>query len=73
MNVTCDASVGLAFVNISSLTLEGVTVASCGVTGKDNLQLFQSKLQKTTEFFYRFHSSDVIAILVGLVTDSFHS
>lgn len=67
VNVTCAAGVGLAFINISSLTLEGMTVTACGVTGEYNLQ---SKLQLyTTDFFYDIDDTDVIGILVGFVSD----
>ena len=66
VNVTCTAGVGLAFINISSLTLEGITVTACGVTGEYYPQL---ELQNSTEFFYSIDDNDVIGILVGLVSD----
>lgn len=68
VNVTCAAGVGLAFINISSLTLEGMTVTACGLTGGNN-QILQSELQNTTDFFYDIDPTDVIGIFVGLVLD----
>ena len=70
VNVTCVARAGLAFINISTLTLEGLTIDGCGVTSEDNLQLFQWSMENNIDFFYDlYYSTDVIAVLVGLVAD----
>ena len=68
--VECVATTGLGFVGVSALTLEWLTVSGCGVTGENNLRHFQSKfIQRNIDFFYDLQQSDVIAILVGLVSN----
>ena len=67
--VTCVANTGLGFINMSLLKLEGLTITDCGIAGKDNFDLFQSRLKYNSNFFYELHSFDVIAILVGLVSN----
>ena len=65
VTVTCVEGVGLGFVNVSGLRLEGLTIKSCGLTGEDNFQLFQSKINS----FFAISVSDVIALMVGQVSN----
>ena len=66
--VTCEVGVGLAFLNLTSLTLEGFTVVGCGAKG-NSLDRFQEELENTTNFFYDLHSTDTIAVAAGIVSD----
>ena len=69
VRVTCAKKVGLGFVNISGLTLEGMTVTACGVAGSSNFEEFQYLAQNKTDYFYHLYEIDVIAMLVGLVSN----
>ena len=67
--VTCTVGVGLAFLDVSTLTLEGLTVVSCGATGSGKLDHFQEELKNRTRFFYDIHPTDKIAVAAGMVSD----
>ena len=67
--VTCTAGVGLVFLNINTLTLEGFTVVSCGASGSGKFDAFKTELKNQTSFFYDIHSSDTVAVAAGLVSD----
>ena len=68
VNVACTEGSGLAFINITTLTLEGMAITDCGVTGQD-WDLFESKMQRSINFFYKLQPSDVVAVVAGVVED----
>ena len=69
VTITCTVGVGLVFLKVSSLSLEGLTVSGCGIAGQGKLALFQEELRANADFFYQIHSTDSVAVAVGMVTD----
>ena len=69
VRVTCMEGVGLAFINISGLSFEGMTVASCGLPGDERLDVFEARLRNYTDFFFNIYRSDVFAMVVGLTSN----
>ena len=67
--ITCTDRVGLAFLDIHSLTLEGLTISGCGAKGEDRLELLQQELTNRTLFFYQIRSTNSVAVAVGMATD----
>ena len=68
VTVTCADDVGLAFVNVTRLTLENLRVSRCGLSG-GNLQQTVDRLQDIVVLFHNIPDDIYIGLLLGHCTD----
>ena len=64
--ITCADSVGLAFVNVTNLTIQNVRIEGCGLTGQ-NLTETLDLLDGVVEIFFEVPSEATIALFLGHV------
>ena len=64
--ITCADSVGLAFVNVTNLTIQNVRIEGCGLTGQ-NLTETVALLDGVVEIFFKVPSEATIAVFLGHV------
>jgi len=64
--ITCADGVGLAFVNITNLTIMNVRIEGCGLTGQ-NLTETLAILDGVVEIFFEVPSEATIAVFLGHV------
>jgi len=62
--ITCAEGVGLVFINITGLTLNGISIQECGLTG-DNLTIVNSMIHhEVANTSYQFRSGIKVAVFV---------
>ncbi len=64
--VRCEEGLGLAFLNISSLSIQNLTIDGCGLTGLP-LNETVSRLDKFFDLFIQIPDASTVALLLGLV------
>ena len=62
--VSCAENVGLAFVNVSELTLENLRIEGCGIS-QENLNQTVSRLREIVLVFYRIPNDTYIGLFLG--------
>ena len=67
--VTCDPTLGLAFINITELTLENIVIDNCGLEGKTQLGYVVDKINSTSQLFHEVYTSVGVGIVFGNVYD----
>ncbi|XP_065910868.1 uncharacterized protein [Dysidea avara] len=67
-NITCGYGVGLVFINITGLTLTGITIHECGLTG-DNLTIVNDIIHNKVVTSYRFRPGIKVAVFMIGSTD----
>ncbi len=67
--VTCNPSLGLAFVNITELTLENIVIDNCGLEGKAYLGYVVDKINSTSQLFHEVYTSVGVGTIFGNVYD----
>ena len=68
VSVSCGESVGLAFVNVSELTLQNLHLERCGMS-RGNLQQALEKLQEILVIFHHVQNDTSIGLFFGHCTD----
>ena len=64
--ITCANSIGLAFVNITDLTIQNIRIDDCGLTGQ-NLTATLALLNGVVDIFFEVPSEATIAVFLGHV------
>ena len=54
--ITCTHGTGLAFFNVSDLTVEGVTISHCGLDYED-FEVFKETVKQSIDFFFRISNT----------------
>ena len=62
--VSCAENVGLAFVNVSELTLQNLRIEGCGIS-QENLEQTVSRLQEIVDLFYQIPNDTYIGLFLG--------
>ena len=66
--IQCSEGAGLAFLNVTDLTMSNVTILNCGVTGS-NLSEFVRQVNESVDMFYTVPDSSSAAVLIAASTD----
>ena len=66
--IQCSEGAGLAFLNVTDLTMSNVTILNCGVTGS-NLSDFVRQVNESVDMFYTVPDSSSAAVLIAASTD----
>ena len=71
VTVTCrDKGVGLAFINITGLTIQNITFQNCGLSGNSIAQAVdQLSANQSASMFYQVPSSVTISVVIGNCKD----
>ena len=69
VTVTCELGMGLAFYNISNLTITGVEIVSCGLVGDKNLNTVLEIARKSLSIFYSPVSDSKVSLFVADVVN----
>ena len=69
VTITCSEGVGLAFVNITNLTLQELTIRGCGLSG-ESLENATTVVNETVDMFLQVPTSLHVAVLLGSVSDA---
>ena len=64
VNVSCASGLGLAFSNVSGLSIENITIEACGLTG-DDLMSFGADIAHYINLFFIIDKSYHIAMVCG--------
>ena len=64
VTITCSDNVGLAFVNVSNLMIEGVRIEECGLSGS-YLNLTLNHIREFVDLFFVVYSEMRFAVLLG--------
>ena len=67
VNITCSPSVGISFMNISYLTLNGMTFKSCGM--EIDPTFFRTAVSTYANTFFNFSVSLNVAVFMNYITD----
>ncbi len=68
VNVTCAQGLGLAFYDLTNLSLKNITVDGCGLSGS-NLSTFRHTVERGIDLFVHIHPNYTIAVLCGNCTN----
>ena len=66
--IQCSEGAGLAFLNVTQLTLSNVSILNCGVTGS-NLSDFVRLVNESVDMFYTVPDGSSAAVLIASSTD----
>ena len=66
--IQCSEGAGLAFLNVTQLTLSNVSILNCGVTGS-NLSDFVRLVNESVDMFYTVPDGSSAAVLIAASTD----
>ena len=69
VTITCANDVGLAFLNVSGLTVMNITIQSCGLSGSGLHMFTDDVIQSGIDFFFEIYSDYRIALLCGDCSD----
>ena len=66
VTITCANDIGLAFLDVSGLTITNVTIQSCGLSGSDLLAFYNDVIHTSDiDFFFELYYDYRIALLCG--------
>ena len=68
VTVSCASGFGLAFANISGLSIENITIEACGLSD-ENLTSFRNAIGQYINFFFQLRTDYEIALLCGGCSD----
>ena len=68
VTVSCASGLGLAFSNISRLSIENITIEACGLSG-ENLTSFWDAIGQYINFFFQLSNNYRIALVCGGCSD----
>lgn len=68
VTVSCASGFGLAFSNISGLSIENITIEACGLSG-ENLTSFRNTIGQYMNFFFQLRQGYEIALVCGGCSD----
>ena len=66
--ISCEEGAGLAFVDVTGLTIENITVHQCGIS-EENLSEALKIVKKRTHFFHEVQDSLNVSLLLGNCRD----
>ena len=69
VTITCSEGVGLAFINITNLTLQQLTIQGCGLSG-GSLKDTTVAVNDIVDMFFQVPTSLHIAVLLGSISDA---
>ena len=69
VTITCSEGVGLAFINITNLTLQQLTIQGCGLSG-GSLQNATVAVNDIVDMFFQVPTSLHIAVLLGSISNA---
>ena len=69
VTITCSEGVGLAFINITNLTLQQLTIQGCGLSG-GSLHNATVAVNDIVDMFFQVPTSLHIAVLLGSISDA---
>ena len=72
ITITCSEGVGLAFVNITNLTIQHVTIEHCGMTGNNSERAVSAMNEIVTAFYQVPPSLHVAVFLAHIVNANLH-
>ena len=63
--LTCNEGIGLAFLGISGLAIENITIQNCGMVGSGNLQTPIQEINSTIFLFHQVASNSQVGVFMG--------